>query len=104
MPRTFPASSCPGRTVASRTSTTRLAFSSMTPMSVQVRYWVSTMKMRITPSSAVASAVVRASLPGWTLSTGNGLASATAAACSGVRVAAWRRPAALRGYAATART
>ena len=50
MPITLPASSWIGRTVASRTSTTRLAFSSMTPMSVHVRYWVSTMKMRTTPS------------------------------------------------------
>ena len=74
IPMTFPASSWIGRTVASSTSTTRLAFSSITPMSVHVRYWFSTMKTRITPSSAVASAVVRAFLPGRMLSTANGLA------------------------------
>jgi len=67
MPATSAASSWPGRTVARRTSTTRLAFSSITPMSVHVRYWVRTMKMRMTPISAVASSVVRACLPGLTL-------------------------------------
>jgi hypothetical protein len=56
-------------------------------MSVHVRYWESTTKMSITPSSAVASAVVRGFLPGWMLSTGNGLALASVAACCGVRPA-----------------
>ena len=43
--------------------------------------------MRMTPISAVASSVVVLCLPGRMLSTGNGLASATASACS------WFRPA-----------
>jgi hypothetical protein len=83
----LPASSWIGRIAARSTSTTRLAFSSITPMSVQVRYWLSTMKMRMTPSSAVASEVVLGGLAGRTLSTGSGLARRTADACAGVRPA-----------------
>ena len=41
MPRTLPPRSWIGRTVASRTSTTRLDFSCMTPIRIQVLYWVS---------------------------------------------------------------
>ena len=59
--------------------------------------------MRMTPISAVASSVVVALLPGWMLSTGHGLASATAAACSGVRPARAKACCAPRAVA-TART
>ena len=49
MPRTLPPSSWMGRTVASRTSTTRLAFSCMTPIRIQVLYCVSMRKSRMMP-------------------------------------------------------
>ena len=53
MPSTLPASSWIGRMVARRTSTTRLAFSCMTPMRIQVVYCVSMTNTRITPITDV---------------------------------------------------
>ena len=50
---TFPVSSWIGRTVASRTSMTRLDFSSMTPIRIHVLYCESITKMRMRPNITV---------------------------------------------------
>ena len=76
-----------GRTVASRTSTTRLDFSCMTPMRIQVLYCVS-MKNRITSPITETDRVVSLA-PGSSVWTGTGWAWLTAAAWPGVRPAAW---------------
>ena len=60
IPSTFPASSLTAGTVPSSTSTTRLDFSSSTPISVQVLYWVS----RKNTSSSPIRDVVRWAPPG----------------------------------------
>ena len=86
MPRTLPPRSWIGRTVASRTSTTRLDFSCMTPMRIQVLYCVSMKNRSTSPITDVAFVVSLE--PGWRVWTGTGLAWSTCAAWAGVSPAA----------------
>ena len=60
MPEHLAGQELDGRTAARSTSTTRLDFSSITPIRIQVLYWVSITKTRISPitDGAVRSAVV----------------------------------------------
>ncbi len=62
---------------ASSTSMTRLDFSSMTPIRIQVLYCVSIRKIRISPITVVAL-TFDFELPGCRLCTGSGLAWASA--------------------------
>ena len=77
MPTSLPVSSCSGRTAASSTSTTRLDFSSITPIRVQVRYWVSMMNRTTTPidRGGAGRGVGARGLAGWRSGTGAALAS-----------------------------
>ena len=76
MPRTLPPSSWMGRTVASRTSTTRLAFSCMTPIRIQVLYCVSMRNSRMMPITPVLEGFTCLA-PACRLCTGTGCAWAT---------------------------
>ena len=77
-----------GRTVASRTSTTRLDFSCMTPMRIQVLYCVSMKNKQHQPDHR-RRLRRPASCPAGGSATGTGLAWSTCAAWSGVSPAAW---------------
>ena len=63
---------------------TRLDFSSMTPIRIQVLYWVSMRKVRISPTTAVVL-TFDVVLPGCRLCTGSGLAWASADDWAGER-------------------
>ena len=90
IPSTLPVSNRMGRTAASSTSMTRLDFSSMTPIRIQVLYCVSIKNTRTRPTAEVVPAVFVVSFvtPGWRLRRGSGLAPARAADCAGERRAA----------------
>ena len=64
IPMTLPTSRSRGRTVDSTTSTTRLCFSSTTPVSTQVPYEKMPMNIRMIPALAKMSAVMSSSVGG----------------------------------------
>ena len=64
MPRTLPINRSRGRTVVRTTSTTRLCFSSTTPVSTHVPYEKMPMNIRMMPALAKMTAVVCSSVGG----------------------------------------
>ena len=79
MPSTLPIRRSRGRTVVRTTSTTRLCFSSTTPVSTQVPYVKIPMNIRMIPALAKMTAVVCASVGGSSGSTVGGSSFAASA-------------------------
>ncbi len=79
MPSTLPIRRSRGRTVVRTTSTTRLCFSSTTPVSTQVPYVKIPMNIRMIPALAKMTAVVCASVGGSSGSTVGGCSLAASA-------------------------